>query len=50
MAAEADGLFRRVLVPILLPETCYDQLFVQWDLLHGEFHSALRVWTSSPGP
>ncbi|XP_037056962.1 mannose-P-dolichol utilization defect 1 protein isoform X2 [Peromyscus leucopus] len=34
MAAEADGLFRRVLVPILLPEKCYDQLFVQWDLLH----------------
>ncbi|XP_059126961.1 mannose-P-dolichol utilization defect 1 protein isoform X1 [Peromyscus eremicus] len=34
MAAEADGLFKRVLVPILLPEKCYDQLFVQWDLLH----------------
>uniref|UniRef100_A0A8C5XQM0 Mannose-P-dolichol utilization defect 1 n=1 Tax=Microcebus murinus TaxID=30608 RepID=A0A8C5XQM0_MICMU len=34
MAAEADGLLKRALVPILLPEKCYDQLFVQWDLLH----------------
>ncbi|XP_003466300.1 mannose-P-dolichol utilization defect 1 protein isoform X2 [Cavia porcellus] len=34
MAAEADQLLRRVLVPVLLPEKCYDQLFVQWDLLH----------------
>ncbi|KAM5151378.1 mannose-P-dolichol utilization defect 1 protein isoform 4-T4 [Callospermophilus lateralis] len=34
MAAEADGLLKRVLVPIFLPEECYDQLFVQWDLLH----------------
>ncbi|XP_027984174.1 mannose-P-dolichol utilization defect 1 protein isoform X2 [Eptesicus fuscus] len=34
MAAEADGLLKRVLVPILLPEKCYDQFFVQWDLLH----------------
>ncbi|XP_027628949.1 mannose-P-dolichol utilization defect 1 protein isoform X2 [Tupaia chinensis] len=34
MAAEADGPLKRVLVPILLPEKCYDQLFVQWDLLH----------------
>ncbi|XP_031995212.1 mannose-P-dolichol utilization defect 1 protein isoform X1 [Hylobates moloch] len=34
MAAEADGPLKRLLVPILLPETCYDQLFVQWDLLH----------------
>ncbi|XP_010994824.1 mannose-P-dolichol utilization defect 1 protein [Camelus dromedarius] len=34
MAAEADGLLKRVLVPILLPEKCYDQIFVQWDLLH----------------
>lgn len=40
MAAEADGLLKRVLVPILLPEKCYDQMFVQWDLLHGEFYSA----------
>lgn len=40
MAAEADGLLKRVLVPILLPEKCYDQFFVQWDLLHGESHSA----------
>lgn len=40
MAAEADGLLKRVLVPILLPEKCYDQFFVQWDLLHGEFYSA----------
>ncbi|PNI36897.1 MPDU1 isoform 8, partial [Pan troglodytes] len=24
-----------LLVPILLPEKCYDQLFVQWDLLHA---------------
>lgn len=40
MAAEADGLLKRVLVPILLPEKCYDQIFVQWDLLHGEFYSA----------
>ncbi|XP_072796506.1 mannose-P-dolichol utilization defect 1 protein isoform X1 [Vicugna pacos] len=34
MAAEADGLLKLVLVPILLPEKCYDQIFVQWDLLH----------------
>ncbi|XP_050018500.1 mannose-P-dolichol utilization defect 1 protein isoform X1 [Alexandromys fortis] len=34
MAGEADGPFKRVLVPVLLPEKCYDQLFVQWDLLH----------------
>nr|XP_034360076.1 mannose-P-dolichol utilization defect 1 protein isoform X3 [Arvicanthis niloticus] len=34
MAGEADGPFKGVLVPILLPEKCYDQLFVQWDLLH----------------
>nr|KAF6305365.1 mannose-P-dolichol utilization defect 1 [Pipistrellus kuhlii] len=34
MAAEADGLLKRVLVPLLLPEKCYDQFFVQWDLLH----------------
>ncbi|KAM4824189.1 mannose-P-dolichol utilization defect 1 protein isoform 2-T2 [Urocitellus parryii] len=34
MAAEADGPLKRVLVPIFLPEECYDQLFVQWDLLH----------------
>ncbi|XP_032136340.1 mannose-P-dolichol utilization defect 1 protein isoform X4 [Sapajus apella] len=34
MAAEADGALKRLLVPILLPEKCYDQLFVQWDLLH----------------
>ncbi|XP_038183951.1 mannose-P-dolichol utilization defect 1 protein isoform X3 [Arvicola amphibius] len=34
MAGEAEGLFKRVLVPVLLPEKCYDQLFVQWDLLH----------------
>ncbi|XP_021570295.1 mannose-P-dolichol utilization defect 1 protein isoform X2 [Carlito syrichta] len=34
MAAEADGRLKRLLVPILLPEKCYDQLFVQWDLLH----------------
>ncbi|XP_040604888.1 mannose-P-dolichol utilization defect 1 protein isoform X3 [Mesocricetus auratus] len=34
MSGEADGLFKRVLVPILLPEKCYDQLFVHWDLLH----------------
>uniref|UniRef100_A0A2K5D767 Mannose-P-dolichol utilization defect 1 n=1 Tax=Aotus nancymaae TaxID=37293 RepID=A0A2K5D767_AOTNA len=34
MAAEADGVLKRLLVPILLPEKCYDQLFVQWDLLH----------------
>lgn len=39
MAAEADGLLKRVLVPLLLPEKCYDQFFVQWDLLHGEFYS-----------
>ncbi|XP_062967417.1 mannose-P-dolichol utilization defect 1 protein isoform X2 [Cynocephalus volans] len=32
--AEADGLLKRVLVPILLPEKCYDRLFVHWDLLH----------------
>lgn len=40
MAAAADGPIKRVLVPILLPEKCYDQIFVQWDLLHGEFYSA----------
>ncbi|PNJ12912.1 MPDU1 isoform 21 [Pongo abelii] len=34
MAAEVDGPLKRLLVPILLPEKCYDQLFVQWDLLH----------------
>ncbi|XP_045426074.1 mannose-P-dolichol utilization defect 1 protein [Lemur catta] len=34
MAAEVDGLVKRALVPILVPEKCYDQLFVQWDLLH----------------
>uniref|UniRef100_A0ABI7YCC1 Mannose-P-dolichol utilization defect 1 n=1 Tax=Felis catus TaxID=9685 RepID=A0ABI7YCC1_FELCA len=34
MAAEADGPLKRVLVPLLLPEKCYDQIFVQWDLLH----------------
>ncbi|XP_003791189.1 mannose-P-dolichol utilization defect 1 protein [Otolemur garnettii] len=34
MAAEADAPLKRLLVPILLPEKCYDQLFVQWDLLH----------------
>ncbi|KAM5306055.1 mannose-P-dolichol utilization defect 1 protein isoform 3-T3 [Glossophaga mutica] len=34
MATEADGPLKRVLVPILLPEKCYDQFFVQWDLLH----------------
>uniref|UniRef100_A0A8C9H1P4 Uncharacterized protein n=1 Tax=Piliocolobus tephrosceles TaxID=591936 RepID=A0A8C9H1P4_9PRIM len=45
MAAEADGPLKRLLVPILLPEKCYDQLFVQWDLLHGEFYSA-----SNPSP
>ena len=40
MAAEADGPLKRVLVPLLLPEKCYDQIFVQWDLLHGEFNLA----------
>lgn len=40
MAAEADGLLKRVLVPLLLPEKCYDQFFVQWDLLHSEFYLA----------
>ncbi|XP_022380367.1 mannose-P-dolichol utilization defect 1 protein isoform X2 [Enhydra lutris kenyoni] len=34
MAAEADGLLKRALVPLLLPEKCYDQIFVHWDLLH----------------
>uniref|UniRef100_A0A8B9XQW3 Mannose-P-dolichol utilization defect 1 n=1 Tax=Bos mutus grunniens TaxID=30521 RepID=A0A8B9XQW3_BOSMU len=34
MAAEVDGPLKRVLVPLLLPEKCYDQIFVQWDLLH----------------
>lgn len=43
MAGEADGPFKGLLVPILLPEKCYDQLFVQWDLLHGEFSSAFKV-------
>lgn len=40
MATETDGALKRVLVPILLPEKCYDQIFVQWDLLHGEFYLA----------
>lgn len=50
MAAEADGPLKRVLVPILLPEKCYDQMFVQWDLLHGEFYSAsdLKVLLGLP--
>uniref|UniRef100_A0A5F9D6I7 Mannose-P-dolichol utilization defect 1 n=1 Tax=Oryctolagus cuniculus TaxID=9986 RepID=A0A5F9D6I7_RABIT len=34
MASEAEGLLKRLLVPILLPEKCYDRLFLQWDLLH----------------
>ncbi|XP_052050806.1 mannose-P-dolichol utilization defect 1 protein isoform X3 [Apodemus sylvaticus] len=34
MAREADGPFKGLLVPMLLPEKCYDQFFVQWDLLH----------------
>lgn len=34
MAGETDGPFKGVLVPILLPEKCYDQFFVHWDLLH----------------
>uniref|UniRef100_A0A8C0Q754 Mannose-P-dolichol utilization defect 1 protein n=3 Tax=Canis lupus TaxID=9612 RepID=A0A8C0Q754_CANLF len=34
MAAEEEGLLKRALVPLLLPEKCYDQIFVQWDLLH----------------
>ncbi|XP_040857496.1 mannose-P-dolichol utilization defect 1 protein isoform X1 [Ochotona curzoniae] len=34
MAPEIDVLLKRVLVPLLLPEKCYDRLFVQWDLLH----------------
>lgn len=40
MAAEVDGLLKPVLVPLLLPEKCYDQIFVQWDLLHGKFYLA----------
>lgn len=40
MAAEADGALKRLLVPLLLPEKCYDQIFVQWDLLHGKLYSA----------
>lgn len=39
MAAEEEGLLKRALVPLLLPEKCYDQIFVQWDLLHGELYS-----------
>lgn len=38
MAAEVDGPLKRVLVPLLLPEKCYDQIFVEWDLLHGKFY------------
>ncbi|KAI5759121.1 MPDU1 [Gulo gulo luscus] len=34
MAAEAEGPLKRALVPLLLPEKCYDQIFVHWDLLH----------------
>ncbi|XP_047561817.1 mannose-P-dolichol utilization defect 1 protein isoform X1 [Lutra lutra] len=34
MAAEADGPLKRALVPLLLPEKCYDHIFVHWDLLH----------------
>lgn len=42
MAGEAEGPFKGLLVPILLPEKCYDQLFMQWDLLHGEFYFSLQ--------
>ncbi|XP_004712965.1 mannose-P-dolichol utilization defect 1 protein [Echinops telfairi] len=34
MTAEGGGALKRALVPLLLPEKCYDRLFVQWDLLH----------------
>lgn len=40
MASEADGFLRQWLVPILLPERCYDQIFLQWNLLHGECGSS----------
>ncbi|XP_037664940.1 mannose-P-dolichol utilization defect 1 protein isoform X2 [Choloepus didactylus] len=43
MAAEAAGLLRRVLVPILLPEKCYDQIFVQWDLLHIKLPQVFKI-------
>ncbi|XP_038624592.1 mannose-P-dolichol utilization defect 1 protein [Tachyglossus aculeatus] len=34
MAAEGDEPLKRLLVPFLLPEECYDQFFLNWDLLH----------------
>uniref|UniRef100_A0A6I8NKF6 Mannose-P-dolichol utilization defect 1 n=1 Tax=Ornithorhynchus anatinus TaxID=9258 RepID=A0A6I8NKF6_ORNAN len=34
MAAEGDEPLKRWLVPFLLPEECYDQFFLNWDLLH----------------
>lgn len=50
MAGEAAGPFKGVLVPLLLPEKCYDQLFLQWDLLHGEFSRPSESDSSSYGP
>ena len=49
MAAEMDGPLKRALVPLLLPEKCYDQIFVQWDLLHGELYPA-SYQSSAPAP
>ncbi|XP_064438707.1 mannose-P-dolichol utilization defect 1 protein isoform X3 [Mirounga angustirostris] len=43
MAAEADGPLRRALVPLLLPEECYDQIFVQWDLLHVKLPQVFKI-------
>ncbi|XP_073903076.1 mannose-P-dolichol utilization defect 1 protein isoform X2 [Castor canadensis] len=43
MAAEAERLFKRALVPILLPEKCYDKLFVQWDLLDVKLPQVLKI-------
>ncbi|XP_047400350.1 mannose-P-dolichol utilization defect 1 protein isoform X2 [Sciurus carolinensis] len=43
MAAETDGLFKRVLVPIFLPEKCYDRLFVQWDLLDVKLPQVFKI-------
>ncbi|XP_014717034.1 mannose-P-dolichol utilization defect 1 protein isoform X2 [Equus asinus] len=43
MAAEADGALKRLLVPLLLPEKCYDQIFVQWDLLHVKLPQVFKI-------
>lgn len=36
----ASDLLRGLAVPHLLPERCYDELFLRFNLLHGEAGSA----------